>query len=433
MKKLCFLSLVLISSCFAVFADETSNSAAVQTAHDSTLFISNKFSKNWELYVHVGAQNYLGEYTRANTFNDMWCPGIDLNINKWASPYFGFGLGANFAGYKGLYGPNDMKAIYAEPSDEVYNKVEGSLRMADGAYGNVFAKAMFNATNLLFGYNPKRIFELTGYLGGGVFFPIGEVSYHSLGSSFNAGLNFQFRLSKRLLADLSVRGALISDGYNGISYLSSSDHDNITLDGMIGATAGIAYKFGYVNRKNQKTGQVYESEWVSAVTAAETSSVVAAMVAEAVGETASVKDRQIEEISDKAAEASAEVRKLREQNAELKSQLEASKKDFWIHIGFKLDRWAVSNNEKVDLMSAAEYIKSCPGQKFHVRGYADKQTASPKHNLMLSTNRANAVRDILTGEFGVDPDQLTVEYCGGVDYIFFDDQTCSRSVIISTK
>ena len=415
MKKL-FITFVCLVTAIAAFAENGNESP------DSTLLLANKFSKNWEIHLYVGAQNFLAEYTRSNTFNDMWCPGIDFNINKWASPGWGFGLGVNAAGYKGLYYTGDKKAIYAEPDDPVYEKEKG-FHMADGLYGNVFAKAMFNATNIIGGYKPGRVFELTGYLGGGVIFPMCKVSYSSVGASFNAGLNFQFHVSKSVLLGFSVRGALYSDGFNGISYLTSEDHHNITLDGMIGATAGVAYKFGYVDRKNKVTGEIEEYEWVYAER----------MVNDAVHQVETAKDAEIAVEREKAETAEASLVALRDENGKLQARNVVQDVDYWIHIAFAIDRWKITNNEKVNLMSASQYIKSHPGTVFYVRGYADKQTATPSHNSMLAGNRANAVRDVLVNEFGVDPAQLEVEQYGGVDYMYFNDEVCSRCVIISSK
>lgn len=401
MKKL-FLTIACLVSALAAFAEtgsasDTREIKVIEETKDSTLLFVNKFSKNWEVSLYLGAQNFLAEYTRFNTLNDMWCPAIDFNINKWASPSWGLGLGANVAGYKGLYYFDDKKAIFARPDDPAYEKDKG-FYMASGSYGNVFVKAMFNATNLLGRYKPDRVFELTGYLGGGVLFPMCKVNYSSVGASLNAGLNFQFHVSKRVLLGFSVRGALYSDGFNGISYMTSPDNNNISLDGMIGATAGVSYRFGYASKKNRGTGKVEEYEWLPVV---ETTYIVEKIVSDTVYEVKTVKD--------------------------------VDTLDYWIHIPFAVDKWDISNNGKVNLMSASQHIKSCPGKVFYVRGYADKQTATAAHNSMLAENRANAVRDVLVNEFGVDPAQLKVEQYGGVDYMFYNDEVCSRCVIISSK
>ena len=76
-------------------------------------------------------------------------------------------------------------------------------------------------------------------------------------------------------------------------------------------------------------------------------------------------------------------------------------------------------------------MKSTPNTRYLLCGYADKQTATPEHNLMLSKNRVEAVYNALVNQFGVNPDQLVTDYKGGVDYMYFNDEQLSRSVIIS--
>ena len=160
--------------------------------------------------------------------------------------------------------------------------------------------------------------------------------------------------------------------------------------------------------------------------------VVATMVKEGEDAVAAEKDAVIAEVADKVAAGQIEINKLQKDKEEMEKVL-SEKKNYWVHIAFKIDKWEITNNERVDIMAAADYIKSCPRETFVVRGYADKQTATPKHNEMLSRNRADAVRDCLVNEFGVDPTQLEVDYFGGVDYMFFSDEACSRSVIISNR
>ena len=105
--------------------------------------------------------------------------------------------------------------------------------------------------------------------------------------------------------------------------------------------------------------------------------------------------------------------------------------DLWFHINFIVDRWDLLNREKVNLQSVADVIKSTPSVKYLLCGYADKQTATPAHNMMLSKNRVEAVYDYLTKELGVDPDQLVTDYKGGVDYMFYNEKELSRCCMIT--
>lgn len=443
MKKLILTLSALIVS-FGVSFAQSSEVSSVDlkedvSAQQDSLFINAKFNKNWEFGLMVGAQAYLAEYMRFNSSTifkckDWWQPSLDLYFQKWASPMFGIGVGVNVAGFSGIYSSGDTKAIFRKDGvDKLYGESKNFYR-ANGAYGNIFAKATFNILNIFGGYNPKRIFEWTGYLGGGVVLPLSKCNYYSLGASFNAGLDFKWKLSRNWLIGFAVRGALISDGFNGISYVSSGDVKNIPLDGMIGATAGISYKFGYGQRKMLKTGEVVSYEWVPETVAMASSIAVAKEIDEAVKSAEGLKEAELLALKEKDAKLISE---LQSKNSELEAKLLAAQapkaKKYWAHVNFKINKWDISKAEKVNILAAAEYIKSCPEQKFIIHGYADKQTATPDHNKKLSTNRADAVRNMLVNEFGVNPEQLLIEYHGGVDYMFFDEAQCSRSVIICSQ
>ncbi|MCQ2171035.1 MAG: OmpA family protein [Bacteroidales bacterium] len=440
MKKLILVLSVLALSFNALAGNETDlqSNAAIEQDQDS-LMLATSFSKNWEFGLMVGPQAYIGEYQRLFNskdgyldFKDWWKPGFDLYIQKWASPIFGIGIGLNIAGYTGIYSKGDAKtATFANSSDPVYKT---NFHRANGAYANLFAKANFDLTNLFWGYNPQRIFSWTGYLGGGVIIPASRVKdYYPIGASFNAGLNFMFKLSRAWHLGFAVRGALVSDTFNGIGYTSSGDVNNIPLDGTFGLTLGASYKFGFVERKNVKTGQNASYEWVPVTAAAASSAAVAKEIAAEIDKASAGKDAAVAVAAGKLAESEARINELEQQNKELSTKLAASvaPKDYWTIVTFALDRWSITKTQKANILAAADYIKARPNVKFHLRGFADKQTASPSHNETLSKNRVNAVKDVLVKEFGVNPDQLTTEYCGGVDYMFFDEKECSRSVIIT--
>ena len=401
-------------------------------AADSTVMMSNKFTKNWEFTAMLGAQSYQAEYSQfsMNVFQlkDSWCLTGDLSLVKWASPYFGIGAGFTEAGYRGVYSPKDDKTTFAKPGDPWYHGFENRYLVASGSYGNLYAKAAVNLSNLLFGFKANRRFELTAYAGGGIIFPTCKVQYRAKGATFNAGINAQVRVAKHLFVTAAVRGALISDGFNGIGYITSGDKNNLSLDGQAGALVGISYKFGYLNRKNQKSGAVNEYEWVPAVEAYQTSEVVKDMIDTEVKDVEEKKDAEIAVISDKLREDNEIINELREKNAPI-----VLKGNYWQYISFKIDRTNIVNSEKVNIMAAAEYIKSVPDQKFVINGYADKQTSNPAHNAVLADGRAKAVYDALVNDFGVNPEQLEYHGNGGVDLMYFNDVKCSRCVIITVK
>ncbi len=103
-------------------------------------------------------------------------------------------------------------------------------------------------------------------------------------------------------------------------------------------------------------------------------------------------------------------------------------------IAFKIGKSKLSKEARINLGMLAEVIKQGDASAVYtITGYADAGTGSKKLNERLSKARAEAVRDCLVKEFGVNSSQLKVEYKGGVDNMFYDDPRMSRAVITTSK
>lgn len=97
---------------------------------------------------------------------------------------------------------------------------------------------------------------------------------------------------------------------------------------------------------------------------------------------------------------------------------------------FEINKAYLSNKEAVNLETYANLIKKYPENKFVVTGYADKQTGTAEYNERLSKLRAEAVYNTLVDKYGVNKDQLRMEYKGGVDTMFQENPRLSRAAII---
>ena len=411
---------------------KTAETTSEVTEIDGTVMV-NEFSKNWEIAFGVGTQAFIGEYSTTDLkFGDWWAlPAFYFSIQKWASPFLGIGLGFNVAPFKGLYGTGDTSATWAASGDDIYS---GNLKMQNGWYGNAFVKGLVDFTNLFAGYKSDRNYHLTGYIGGGLVFPFGATSYKSTNASVNLGLINQFKLSQNWLLNLAIRGAFYGDDINGISYFTSGDKNNVPLDAMAGITLGVSYKFGFVEKTNPVSGEKVITEWLPLTAAIITSKEYAAALEETMKALEDGKNTE---------KALADANKaLLDKDAELaaaKAEAEANANkvvekmiDYRQIVNFPIDKCTVSNREKVSIMLAAEVMKAAPDTKFLVTGYADKQTATPKRNKELSEGRAAAVKKILVNEFGIPEDQLVIDDMGGVDYMYYNDPQCSRTVVIES-
>ena len=381
------------------------------TVIDKKAVFTNGFWKNWQLSAGIGTQAYLGDndYKVEKLVPEMLAfPAIDLYLTKWASPSFGVGLGANWSKFKGLYQgreywqnqPVKTTANFQPNKEEPYNRADNKwndnhLMVQKGSYLNVFALAHADLMNMFCGYKPDRFFDIDAYAGGGVIYGFSE-SGNIYDASFNAGLMNTFRLTEQLRLLVNIRGALIGDAFDGEGYVlePTKQHwlKNIKTDGMFGATIGLTYNIGKEASKWRMAERTSVYQY----------------------------DLEYRDI-------------LKTDTVYVKEPFPAYKDpEVWFHINFIVDRWDISKKELINIHAVADLIKSTPNTKYLVCGYADKQTATPPHNLMLSQNRADAVYNALVNEFGVDPNQLVKDYKGGVDYMFYNMKELSRCVMITS-
>lgn len=384
------------------------------TTMEKNSVFTNGFWHNWQLSAGLGTQMYYGDndWKVAKKVPEMFTfPAIDLYLTKWASPSFGVGLGVNWSKFKGLYqstpGSGEYKHAYSTASFRadkvVYYKDADSkydyqnLAVQDGgSYLNLFALAHADLFNIFGGYKPNRVFDIDAYAGGGVIFGFSD-SGNIHDATFNAGLMNTLRLTERLRLLLNIRGALIGDAFDGEVYTSEPTKahwlGNHKFDGMFGATLGLTWNIGKE-----------ASKW----RLAERSSVY------------QYDKETVEKIVKEVVDGGEKIVYVNE-NPEV-----------WFHINFVVDRWDISKKELINIHAIADLINSTPNTKYLVCGYADKQTATPAHNLMLSENRAKAVYNALVNEFGVNPDQLVMDYKGGVDYMFYNMKELSRCTMITS-
>ncbi len=381
------------------------------TVMEKNSVFTNGFWHNWQISAGLGTQTFYGDndWKVAKKVPEMFVfPTVDLYLTKWASPSFGVGLGVNWAPFKGLYQSNpvwqntkrDIVANFISSQKELYTKADGKyaseqLAYQKGSYLDVFALAHADLMNIFGGYKPDRFFDIDAYAGGGVIFGFAD-SGNVHDATFNAGLMNTFRLTEQLRLLLNIRGALIGDAFDGEAYMNEPTKAhwlaNHKFDGIIGATLGLTYDIGKEYSKWRLADRIsvyhYDKETITKI----------------------VKDTVYVD----------------------KPIITAEVPEVWFHINFIVDRWDISKKELVNINAVADLIKSTPKTKYLVCGYADKQTATPAHNLMLSENRANAVYDALVKEFGVDPNQLIKDYKGGVDYMFYNMKELSRCVMITS-
>lgn len=387
-------ALAMAASCTA-WAQETQTvqngdfTETVEYSTDKFKVETNRFWSNWFVSAGGGVNLYFGDHDKQVKFGKRLAPAVDVAIGKWFTP----GIGVRFA-YSGLSVKGATQTGIHSTGEEVPGKGGYGYWLTKQKFNffNFHLDAMFNVSNLLFGYNPNRVYSLSPYVGLGVMKTNDTPKATEIAGHF--GLLNSFRLCDALDLNLDIRGTLVSDAFDGEAYGRGGE-------GMLSATVGLTYKF-------KKRG------WDKAKTVVR------------------IDNRAINALRQQLADAEAENDRLKRALAEGNRQKakEIVTKASANLVTFPIGKATLSNEARANLSLLAEAIKAGDGNVVYtITGYADAGTGSKRINERLSKRRAEAVRDCLVKEFGVSESQLRVDHKGGVDNMFYDDPRLSRAVI----
>lgn len=354
--------------------------------------VTNPFFDNWFIGVGAGAQAYFGDHNRQMKFGDQLSPAYQAYLGKWFSPGLGVRVGAG--GLK-FYGATQNGA---HGTGEVYDPSQ-RLQKQEIPYIHAYGDVLFNATHIFGGYRETRFWEVIPFVGLGGIKATEAPKDRELAA--NVGILNTFRLSNTVHLSLDLRAAALSDRFDG-------EIGGRNEEGFASAVIGLKVNLGKKNWDAVPEPQIIDNT-----------------------DTA-----ELDRLSSLIAE-------LRKDNDLLRKQLEnASGKTVTdvvveksvlaapILVTFPINKSTVSNEARVNLQFFAEVIKQGDAKVvYNVTGYADKGTGSTKTNERLSKARSEAIRDVLVNEFGVNPAQISTEYKGGVDNMFYDDPRLSRAVI----
>lgn len=420
---------------FAVIAP-----AAVAESGANQSFVSSPLGQNWELSVGLGAQFYMGESDYRANFLDWWkFPAIDVNLSKWVTPIFGFGIDLGGGAMRHLY-PAGKDVTFSKAGDALDAK--SGLPVAKGWFLNPNFHLNINVVNLFAGYRPDRKYNLIAEVGAGAAITLSNPKT-VWATTMNARLRNQISLTEKLKLDITLGGAFVGDDFDGESYATSVANgtpvqDNIGLDGLFAATAGVTYAFNF-SKKAAAAGAIASAAaagaWVSMADVEEEKKAEVAAEQAKVAEAAEDNAKKDAELAaaKKAAE-DAEAARAAAEKALADAQANANKYgdlDVNAYVNYLIGSSTISNREMINVENVAKLISAMPNQKFIITGYADKATGSAKRNAKLAQARAEAVYKALTQKYGVNADQLTVESKGGVAPFLFNENQLSRAAIVT--
>jgi len=386
---------------YSEYSESSNVQTETTTSSDKYKVETNHFWNNWFITVGGGGQVLFGDLDKYLELGDRITPALDISVGKWFTP--GLGLQVSYSGLKlkGItldndahFRTNNTVNVSDLRDQDAYKKEYGNKNPfeQDTKFFNLHIDGMLNLSNLLCGYSETRVWNVIPYVGVGL---IRTFDQGTRGNtvSFNGGLINKFRLGSRVDLNLTIRGAIMDDKFDNEV---SGPNENNSFDGLLGATLGLTFKLGKQgwNRSTSTTTIINN-------------------------------DAEVNRLN-------SELNNLRAENNRLKNAPKGEKVvTFPYLVNFVRNKVDVVNRELVNLKSVAEMIKATPNKKYSVIGYADKQTGTADRNVWLAENRAKNVYDILVNEFNVNPNQLVLDSKGGVDYMFYNDNQLSRSVIIS--
>ena len=196
----------------------------------------------WTLSAGIGANAYIGENDlRVAGKGEMIAfPAVDLGLTRWFSPVFGVGMDLNAFRFKGLYQATGAAKNPAFATGKPYTDADPTWDYMNLSLQSGMALNASLLAHLCLG----GILDI--YAGPGAL--LGFDKKIRAGYSLNAGGACNIPLVEKLGLRINVHGAVVQDTFDGESFKDEPDQahidKNVKMDGMLGATLGISYRFG---------------------------------------------------------------------------------------------------------------------------------------------------------------------------------------------
>ena len=364
MKKLLIvLAFVSVSLCtFAQDADPTLKHSVATNSFWSNWFI--QVGGEWNAW-YSGQEHGSGlSHSPLKGFRSN--PGVAVAVGKWFTP--GIGLRTKV---QGIWG----KQVNHTPArQDVGNK-----------YWVAQEQVLFNLSNLIYGYNPERVWNFVPFLGGG----FGRsMSYNSYALGLSAGLLNQFYVSKKVAINVELGLITSENDKDGNAAFTGTGRGWDSHDNHLYGEVGLTFNLGKASW--DKTPDVDAIKALS--------------------------QSQIDALNAQLNDANAENARLKKLLAEKKDENKAVKEFVGtpVSVFFNINRYNIaSKKDLVNVKNMAEYAKENDANLL-VTGYADSATGKAPYNQKLSEKRANTVANELV-KMGVNRDKITTEAKGGVN------------------
>lgn len=339
-----------------------------------------EFQKHAFLQLQGGVQHTVGEAK----FSDLLSPNVQLGLGYQFNPWFGARIAANAWQSKGGY-----NGVNVDGSNIPGNVTYKYKYVAPGL------DFMFNLSNLLCGWNPNRVLNVSAFLGGAANIAWGNDEANSIagkgyqmeylwdGSKINpvgrAGIGIDFRLSDAVALGIEGNANVTSDKYN------SKKAGN--ADWYFNALVGLKINLGKTYKKIEKPAPVVEEPAPAPAPAP-----------------APVVEKKPEPV-----------------------KVEALRRDIF----FAINKSIISEDQMQKVKDVADYLEKYPNAKVTITGYADAGTGNNTINDRLAALRADAVVKALVQNYGVSRDRIVSDSKGSRVQPFADNDSNRVSICIA--
>ena len=346
----------------------TSMAQETETATEKYSVATNSFWSNW--FVQGGVQWTAfysslehGFDTSNNPFKSFRSnPQASVAIGKWFTP--GLGLRTKVSGIWGKANGDSFK------------------------YWNAQEQVLFNLSNMLCGYNPKRVYNCIPFAGAGF---ARNMSSDMYAAGMSIGLLNEFNINKRVAINLELGWNRLENDFYSEGHANNGPRGWDSHDNYLYAELGLTLNIG-------KTGRSKVPD-VDAIKA--------------------LSQSQIDALNAQLADSKAE-------NDRLKAMLNDKPKEVVIpesikqfittpvSVFFNCGKTDVANpKDLVNVEALAKFAKT-NNSKIMVTGFADSATGTPQINQKLSVKRAEIVKGELI-KMGVNADNISTQAHGGVE------------------
>ena len=339
------------------------------------------------LDVQGGAQYTLGEAK----FKDLISPNVQLGIGYQITPWFAPRLQVNGWQSKGGWSAWKENGIEYAPKTYKFNYVAPGIDL------------IFDLTNAIGGFNPKRVVSVALFVGGGANIAwkndeanaiatslIGQPTYSGYQMEYlwdgtkvrafgRGGLEVGFRVSDVVSIMLEGNANILSDRYN------SKKAGN--ADWYFNALAGVRINLG---------------------------------------KTYKVKEKPAPEPEPAPAPAPV-VEKPKPAPAPVVQKVEPYRCDIF----FQINKHVATAEELAKLDALKAYMDKYPKSKVSIVGYADKGTGSAAYNQKISSQRSAYIKDLLINKYGIDASRISEDYKGDTVQPFAENDANRVTICIA--